>query len=63
MRRYSRLDRLCIEANHLVQTLLTPASSETHSPAKDIPECEFSEQERRHVAGLMRVDHVGEICA
>ena len=33
------------------------------SAAPDVPEGELSEAERRHAAGLMRVNHTGEVCA
>ena len=33
------------------------------NPAADIPEAELSDTEREHVAGLMRVNHAGEVCA
>ena len=33
------------------------------NPAKDLPEQPMSDAERRHSAGLMRVNHVGEVCA
>ena len=33
------------------------------NPAKDINEASLSDAERRHSAGLMRVNHVGEVCA
>lgn len=33
------------------------------NPAEKLPEASLSEQERRHSAGLMRVNHVGEVCA
>lgn len=33
------------------------------NPADKLPEASLSEQERRHTAGLMRVNHVGEVCA
>lgn len=33
------------------------------NPADKLPEASLSEQERRHSAGLMRVNHVGEVCA
>src|SRR6185295_15941497 len=33
------------------------------SPAEALPEAELSEQDRRHAAALMRVNHVGEVCA
>lgn len=33
------------------------------NPAKGLPETALSESERQHSAGLMRVNHVGEVCA
>lgn len=33
------------------------------NPALDLPEASLASEDRRHVAGLMRVNHAGEICA
>ncbi len=33
------------------------------NPAKELPEAQMSAAERKHSAGLMRVNHVGEVCA
>jgi ubiquinone biosynthesis monooxygenase Coq7 len=33
------------------------------NPAEKLSECSLSDQERQHSAGLMRVNHVGEVCA
>ena len=33
------------------------------SPAHALPEAELSQEQKRHVAGLMRVNHSGEVCA
>ena len=33
------------------------------NPAKGLNEAELDDEQRRHIAGLIRVDHVGEICA
>jgi len=33
------------------------------SPAMDMDETELDDTERRHAAGLMRVNHTGEVCA
>lgn len=42
-------------------------SGVTHShrlnPAEKMQECSLNDQERQHSAGLMRVNHVGEVCA
>lgn len=41
---------------------LTPPPARTN-PAAALPEPELSPAERAHVAGLMRINHAGEICA
>lgn len=33
------------------------------NPAEKLQECSLTDQERQHSAGLMRVNHVGEVCA
>jgi ubiquinone biosynthesis monooxygenase Coq7 len=33
------------------------------NPAGDLPPAELDEPERAHVAGLMRINHTGEVCA
>jgi len=38
----------------------TPAEP---SPAGGVPEAELDDAQRRHAAGLMRINHVGEVCA
>jgi 3-demethoxyubiquinol 3-hydroxylase len=62
-RRLSPLDRLIAAADQVARTLLTPAVSNRPYPAEGLPETVESEQDRRHVAGLMRVNHAGEIAA
>lgn len=39
------------------------AIAQRPNPAEKLQECSLSDQERRHSAGLMRVNHVGEVCA
>jgi ubiquinone biosynthesis monooxygenase Coq7 len=63
-RTYSRLDRLLIEAEHaLSSALIAQPMARTGNPATNIPEAELDETARTHAAGLMRVNHVGEVCA
>ncbi len=61
----SWLDRLILEADTALRTLLPPAQriSQRQSPAHLVREVTLSEQEKKHVAGLMRVNHAGEVCA
>ncbi len=58
-------DQLIEQADNLLRTFFPPAIrvSARPNPAKDIPNPVLSTKEREHVAGLMRVNHAGEICA
>ncbi len=62
-RHFSPLDRLLIEAQHALGTSLGRARAERPNPAGDTPDLQLDEPERRHAAGLMRVNHTGEVCA
>lgn len=64
IRTYSRLDHLIIS----IDNALRMSSGETGAakranPATTVPEVVMDETHRRHAAGLMRVNHAGEICA
>ncbi|MDZ4348921.1 MAG: 2-polyprenyl-3-methyl-6-methoxy-1,4-benzoquinone monooxygenase [Xanthomonadaceae bacterium] len=62
-RRYTMLDRLLIEADRaLITTLGRPAACRPN-PGRDQPAPVLDERQRREVAGLMRINHVGEVCA
>jgi 3-demethoxyubiquinol 3-hydroxylase len=65
MRKFSRLDRLLIETDKTVQALV-PAYARNctrDNPAHLIPDTPLPASEKKHVAGLMRINHAGEICA
>ncbi len=61
----SPIDLAIVRADRLLRGL--PQSSATtgrrSSPAEKLPEPTLSNQERYHAAGLMRVNHAGEVCA
>lgn len=57
------LDRLIIEFDRGLRTVFATARSRRPVPGAGEPEAALSEAERRHVIGLMRVNHCGEICA
>lgn len=57
------LDRLIVEFDKGLRTLFAPAPSNRALPGKALPQPELSEAEKRLAAGLMRVNHSGEICA
>lgn len=63
-RNYSRLDRLLAQVEHAIATSLGARPEATRAnPAGDLPPAELDETERRHAAGLMRINHTGEVCA
>ena len=57
------LDRIIIEFDKGLRTLFAPAASVRQLPGKNLEEAGLSEQEKKLSAGLMRVNHSGEICA
>jgi ubiquinone biosynthesis monooxygenase Coq7 len=63
-RRLSLLDRLISETDTVMRTLANRGNTAgRESPAAGHSEAPLTETERRHVAGLMRVNHTGEVCA
>ena len=64
LRKFSRIDRLLIAAEHaLTSTLIAQPAARTENPATNVPEAALDASQRMHAAGLMRVNHVGEVCA
>jgi ubiquinone biosynthesis monooxygenase Coq7 len=63
VRRLSPLDRLLANADHALRTIAAEPHAEQPSPAAGQPRAPLSDVERRHVAGLMRVNHAGEVAA
>jgi ubiquinone biosynthesis monooxygenase Coq7 len=63
-RQLSLSDRILIEVERAAGTALgTVPQASRRSPAFGATEAELNEDERRHAAGLMRVNHTGEVCA
>ncbi|MBI2785024.1 MAG: 2-polyprenyl-3-methyl-6-methoxy-1,4-benzoquinone monooxygenase [Legionella longbeachae] len=65
MRKTNALDTLISEVDNAMRTLLPPKKriSTRHSPAINLSDTPLSVQEKKHIAGLMRVNHAGEVCA
>ncbi|MDG3063199.1 2-polyprenyl-3-methyl-6-methoxy-1,4-benzoquinone monooxygenase [Thauera mechernichensis] len=57
------LDRAIIEFDKALRTVLAPARSVRPVPGEGVPDAMLDDGERRHAAALMRINHVGEICA
>jgi ubiquinone biosynthesis monooxygenase Coq7 len=57
------MDRLITEFDRALRAIAGVTQSSRPSPGGEKPEAELQESERAHAAALMRVNHVGEICA
>lgn len=57
------LDRLIVEFDKGLRTLFSEAHSARAHPDAGMPDAPLDEAERKHAAGLMRINHSGEICA
>lgn len=64
LRRTGPLDALLAEADRALRVLSNSATAGRPYPARaeEAPDA-LSAQDKRHAAGLMRVNHVGEVCA
>jgi ubiquinone biosynthesis monooxygenase Coq7 len=56
-------DRLILEFDRALRTVLAPARSVRPTPGAALPETDLDVEQKRHAVGLMRVNHCGEICA
>ena len=57
------LDRYITEFDKGLRTVFGVHPSARPMPGRDISEADLTEDERRHAAALMRVNHCGEVCA
>jgi ubiquinone biosynthesis monooxygenase Coq7 len=63
-RNYSPFDQLLLQIDKAVRTVCgAPPVTERPNPAQAQPEAELTADERRLAAGLMRVNHAGEVSA
>jgi 3-demethoxyubiquinol 3-hydroxylase len=63
-RDYTPVDRLLIRLQGALSAVAAPAAApDRANPAAGVDEAELSAAERRHAAGLMRVNHAGEVAA
>lgn len=65
MRTFSFLDAFVNEIDCALRTLIPPQERVPArvSPAKDIEDTSLSLAQKKDIAGLMRVNHAGEVCA
>lgn len=64
VRSYSSLDRLLQRADSLLRAATrTGTRQERPTPGEELPDGPLATAARRQAAGLMRVNHAGEVCA
>ncbi len=57
------IDKLIIGFDSALRTLLTSAQTMRPVPGSELPEADLTDTERQLSSALMRVNHVGEVCA
>jgi ubiquinone biosynthesis monooxygenase Coq7 len=57
------LDSCVVEFDRALRTLFGKSLPTADAPGQELSESDMSEEERRHAAALMRVNHTGEVCA
>lgn len=57
------IDRLLDSAQNALSTVLGGVRAERANPGRAEADVVLDDTERRHAAGLMRINHVGEVCA
>lgn len=62
-RSLSPADRFLVETQRALETVFGQPPASRPNPAGNTPEVELDAAEQRHAAGLMRINHVGEVCA
>lgn len=63
-RYYSNLDKICIQFDQALKALFgKPDATSRNYPAEKVTEISLDEADRKHAAGIMRVNHAGEVCA
>lgn len=58
------IDRIFTQLDQALRVSLAPAPpASRNSPGGELPEAKLASGERQHAAGLMRINHTGEVCA
>ena len=63
-RNLTPIDRILAGANNALRTIAAPAGRPSRkNPATDVAETDLTDKQKAHAAGLMRVNHAGEVAA
>jgi ubiquinone biosynthesis monooxygenase Coq7 len=57
------MDTLIFQVDRALRTVFAPAPTTREMPGSNLPEAKMTDEQRCHAAALMRINHVGEICA
>lgn len=57
------IDGFIRQFDRALRTVFAPAQTNRPVPGQALPEADMTADERRHAAALMRINHVGEVCA
>jgi len=57
------IDPLIVGFDRVLRTLFATVQSTRDMPGRECPEVALSASEKKHAAALMRINHVGEVCA
>ena len=63
IRTLSPFDRLLSGLERAMEAVAGSPEPARRSPGDAVPDAPLDDAERRHAAGLMRINHVGEVCA
>jgi len=64
IRQLSPLDKILASANNALRTVATPAGRPARAnPSENIIDADMDAKQKAHAAGLMRVNHAGEVAA
>lgn len=63
MMRIFNIDRVICEFDTALRTLLAKPHSQRPHPDTGIQESPLTDNEKKHVSALMRINHTGEVCA
>lgn len=63
LRHYSFLDKVVMQLDACLTTVFVQHTGTRDYPAQDMPQPQLSPAQQRQSAGMMRVNHSGEVCA
>ncbi|UNK48866.1 2-polyprenyl-3-methyl-6-methoxy-1,4-benzoquinone monooxygenase [Lysobacter sp. S4-A87] len=62
-RELTQLDRFLADTQRALDTVFGAPAALRANPSSEVAQIELDDDERQHSAGLMRINHVGEVCA